>query len=158
MNDELNQALRKIIDFIEKIGLAVVRRDLADDTILPGITVEAGDILFDTSKLKYPGDLLHEAGHLAILSAQQRKNAGDDFAGSGGYEMAAIAWSYAACVHLELPLEILFHGDGYKGDASWLIDTFYNGTYIGLPILEWKGMACAEGEGAFPEMKNWLCS
>lgn len=119
--------------------------------------MKAGTLYFDPEKLKYPGDLLHEAGHLAILPSEQRLNAGDDFAGDGGNEMAAIAWSYAASVHLELPPEVLFHEAGYKGEAAWLAENFSSGTYIGLPMLEWKRMTDAAGENAYPRMLHWLC-
>jgi hypothetical protein len=35
-----------------------------------------------------------------------------------GEEMAAIAWSYAACVHLGLEPTVVFHSDGYKGGSE----------------------------------------
>ena len=72
--------------------------------------------------------------------------------------MAAIAWSYAACLHLGLPLDVLFHEAGYKGDASWLAQTYSAGSYIGLPMLVWKGMATDKGPDAYPVMRRWLCS
>ena len=78
-------------------------------------------------------------------------------AGNGGSEMAAIAWSYAACLQIDLPLEMLFHDQGYKGDARWLRQTFADGKYIGLPILIWRGMTSDEGDEAFPRMTHWLC-
>ncbi len=31
------------------------------------------------------------------------------------------------------------------------------GSYIGLPLLVWKGMTCADGDEVFPKMKHWLC-
>lgn len=154
---DLDAILRQIIDFLVRIGFIVTRRDLPDDTFLPGIAAEGPALLIDPSKLKYPSDLLHEAGHLAVLSPAQRLDNDGDFSADGGNEMAAIAWSYAACVHLELPLDVLFHEDGYKGDAAWLRETFSAGNYIGLPILMWKEMTCLDGDEAYPKMKHWLC-
>ena len=59
--------------------------------VLPGITVDDGALVLDRDKLMYPGDLLHEAGHLAVMPSAERnmlqKNVGDD----GGMEMGAIA-------------------------------------------------------------------
>lgn len=155
--DALNPLLGQIVDFLVQIGFDVTRRDLPADTFLPGIAAEGPALLIDPLKLKYPSDLLHEAGHLAILSPAQRLNNDGDFAGDGGNEMAAIAWSYAACVHLGIPLDVLFHEDGYKGDAAWLNETFSAGSYIGLPMLVWKEMTCLDGAEAYPKMKHWLC-
>jgi hypothetical protein len=147
-----------ILDFLDCIGLAVEERPIRPGTFLPGIAVLNGVLIVDRNRLLYPGDLLHEAGHLAVLTAEERKLAGPDLGGNGGHEMAAIAWSYAACVHLDLPLDIVFHPDGYKGDAAWLAQTFANGCYIGLPILEWKGMTSSDGDNPFPSMDRWLCA
>ncbi len=138
--------------------MAVEERPILSSTFLPGIAVSHGVLIVDRNRLLYPGDLLHEAGHLAVLNTEERKLAGPDLGGNGGYEMAAIAWSYAACVHLDLPLDILFHPDGYKGDAAWLAQTFANGSYIGLPILEWKGMTTSDGDNPYPAMDQWLCA
>jgi len=151
------QALGEIVDFLNRIGLKTCSREISGATFLPGIHVEQGILVYDPEKLMHPGDLLHEAGHLAVLSAEDRHHADGDFKGSGGAEMGAIAWSYAACLHLDLPIEVLFHKDGYKGDSAWLAETFFGGSYIGLPILEWKGMASARGAISYPQMQHWLC-
>ena len=157
MKYESTPVVAESVDFLRHIGLQIESRALPGETFLPGITVDQGTLQFDPEKLKYPGDLLHEAGHLAVLPPAQRRRAGDDFAGNGGGEMAAIAWSYAACLQIDLPLEMLFHDQGYKGDARWLRQTFADGKYIGLPILIWRGMTSDEGDEAFPRMTHWLC-
>lgn len=69
MNPDVADA---IIDFLREIGLCVEERDLSDKTFLPGILVEKGGLIVDRVKLRYPGDLLHEAGHLAVVSARRR--------------------------------------------------------------------------------------
>ena len=124
LNEQLPQYAPEIIGFFRHIGLEVDQCELPEETFLPGIAVTKGRLRIDPAKLKYPGDLLHEAGHLAVIPPEERRQAGDDFAGSGGNEMAAIAWSYAACMYLDLPLEMLFHETGYKGDAHWLAETY----------------------------------
>jgi hypothetical protein len=81
---------------------------------------------------------------------------------AGGEEMGAIAWSWAALMHLGLAPEVLFHPQGYKGGADALIENFSIGRYIGVPILQWKGMAfeprIAENNGQkpFPHMVKWI--
>ena len=148
---------RKITDFLESIGINIVEETLLNNTFLPGIMVKENSIFIDTNKLKYPGDLLHEAGHLAVSEAHLRSLIGtseiDADWPKDGEEIAAILWSYAACHYLNLDLRIVFHTDGYKNESEWLIEQFSNKNYIGLPLLEWMGL-CTSDE--FPKMKKWL--
>ena len=79
----------------------------------------------DSEKLKYPGDLLHEAGHIAVTEEKLRSLIGTEQMESSwptdGDEIAAILWSFAACQHLGLELEVVFHPDGYKNaNHGWL--------------------------------------
>ncbi len=152
-----------IVRFLDEIGISVEERELVQDTFLPGLSVERGVLLMDQSRLKYPGDLLHEAGHLAVLSGEERKVAGPDMRDDGGFEMAAIAWSYAAALHIGTDLKIVFHADGYRGGAGAILENFSCGRYIGVPVLQWLGMAARQGgEGdsgtrGYPHMIRWLC-
>jgi hypothetical protein len=60
-------------------------------------------------------------------------------------------------------LDLLFHPAGYKGEAAMLRENFASGRYIGVPILEWRGMTdyrqagLAVGTPRYPVMKKWLC-
>ena len=161
---DLTQPARdRIVAFLRGIGLAVEPRALPDPTFLPGISIDCGVLLFDPVKLAYPGDLLHEAGHLAVVPAAVRRTISGGMDSDGGYEMAAIAWSYAAAVFLQLPLEILFHPAGYRGGAASLRENFSSGRYVGVPMLEWLGMSDRPQSGAhgsasgYPVMRKWLC-
>jgi len=151
----------QLIEFLRSIGLPVIERPIASSTVLPGIDVDRGSLVVDRAALKYPGDLLHEAGHLAVVPSLEREqmhaNVGDD----GGLEMAAIAWSYAAAVHLGLSPSVVFHPDGYRGEAASLAENFVQGRYFGVPLLVWRGLtdpatAPAGSAGAYPRMKRWL--
>lgn len=151
------QITKLIVDFLNSIQIEVIETKLSEDTFLPGLKLESETILMDFEKLKYPGDLLHEAGHIAVTEEKERPLIGTDRMNNEwptvGDEIATIAWSYAASHHLDLNLEILFHPDGYKNESDWLIEQFSTGNYIGLPLLEW--MSLCEKE-TFPEMKKWL--
>ena len=110
----------------------------------------------------YPGDLLHEAGHVAIVSPRRRQRIYRDAGKSAGEEMMAIAWSYAALVFLELDPTIVFHADGYRGGSTAIIENFSQGRYIGVPLLQWVGLT-VEGRHApalrvppYPHMLKWL--
>ena len=67
-----DKTTKKIVDFILSIGIPVSIEKIEEDTFLPGILIKNGAIYIDKEKLKYPGDLLHEAGHLATLTPKKR--------------------------------------------------------------------------------------
>jgi hypothetical protein len=158
--------LEKVLFFLNDIGIDIVEKELEETTFLPGLALGSNCIYVDFEKLLYPGDILHEAGHLAITSASERELVGTDFMPKDwptqGDEIGAILWSYAAVCHLELPLEFVFHPNGYKNNSDWFISNFSSGNYIGLPYLEWAGLslsanrATIEEKKAFPIMQKWL--
>lgn len=159
----MSQLVReRIVEFLREIGIEVKECPLPEDTFLPGIAIQQGVICYDAKKLLYPGDLLHEAGHLAVVPSVERRTLGDDVGGDGGIEMAAIAWSYAACMFLGLPAEVVFHPHGYKGGSASLRENFANGHYLGVPLLEWRGLTDYQRPGTsqsvtrYPAMKKWL--
>lgn len=149
----------KIIQFLQEIGIPVIETELPDNCFLPGLALERNAILMDPQRMKYPGDLLHEAGHLAVTEERFRSLIGteemDPAWPSDGDELAAILWSYAALRHLDLKPEVVFHPAGYKNESQWLIEQFENENYIGLPLFEWMGF-CSATEKPFPQMLKWL--
>ncbi|MBE8724607.1 hypothetical protein [Flavobacterium hungaricum] len=157
--------IQKILAFLNEIGIQVFEKKL-DDTFLPGLDLGPNCIYIDFEKLLYPGDILHEAGHLAVTTSHERNAAGTANMSkewpSAGEEIAAILWSFAAAKHLDFPLEFVFHPNGYKNDSKWLISNFNDENYIGLPFLEWIGLtfgkekAVKENKEAFPVMQKWL--
>jgi hypothetical protein len=153
--------LSKILTFLAEIGIAAELVELPEGTFLPGIDIRDGVLLIDEARLAYPGDVLHEAGHLAIIPAEKRKTTNHDAGADGGAEMAAIAWSYAAALHLQIDLAVVFHEHGYRGGARAIIDNFAQGRYVGVPVLEWLGMtvgaktARQSGLPAYPHMSKW---
>ena len=156
------EIVSRLVSFLTEIGLDVQARTLPGDTFLPGICVARGVLSYDPEKLRYPGDLLHEAGHLAVKSSADRAVAGDNLGGDPAEEMMAIAWSYAAILHLQLPPEIVFHPDGYRGGSQSLLENFAAGRYLAVPMLQWLGMtydekqAHEQGVPPYPKMTNWL--
>ena len=155
-----------IFAFLARIGLPVTEETLAADTFLPGISLRAGSLIADPDTLLWPGDLLHEAGHLAVLPAALRNDAHNDapnyaevaFAG----ELEAMAWAYAAAVELALPMEVLIHDGGYRGKARDLLQMYTYGVYPGLRGLCESGMTAAHGftpdcgPVQYPRMLRWL--
>jgi hypothetical protein len=146
----------RLLTFLREIGLPVREEPIAVRTFLPGLTIDHGDLVVDGALLLYPGDILHEAGHLAVLPPAGRTAAHGDIGDDGGLEMAAIAWSYAAAMHLGLDPSVVFHADGYQGGSGNLLENFAAGRYVGVPILQWAGMTAASGARPFPLMTRWL--
>jgi hypothetical protein len=129
----MSETTGRIAAFLREIGLAVEFREISGPKVLPGITIERGALVIDEAKLLYPDDLLHEAGHLAVIPPDERARTGADVAQTGGEEMAVIGWSYAAALRLGLPPEVVFHADGYRRGSASLPDNFANGHYLAAP-------------------------
>ena len=162
-----DNTLSKIIGFIHSIGLECQPGAVRSDSFLPGVEIDRGVLIYDADRLLSAGDLLHEAGHIAVVLPEHRLKMqnGEHISGDmeeGGAEMAAIAWSWAALTHLELVPEVVFHAQGYKGGGQSLIEAFQRGHGVGVPVLHWLGMtdsphiAAAGTPSLFPAMKRWL--
>ena len=159
-------AFEKSIAFIQSIGIDVSFKPITGECFLPGIAIEDGYIIIDKEKLTSPGDILHEAGHIAVVPANERNSLNEDSiakrADREAEEMMAIAWSYAACVHLDIDPFFVFHKDGYNGGGKSIADNFIQGNYFGVPMLQYVGMtiekrnAEATGGEPYPVMKQWM--
>jgi hypothetical protein len=163
---DANDRTTRLLRFLREIGLDVVEEPLACPGFLPGVAIRDGGLVVDRSQLQWPGDLLHEAGHLAVMPSHLRPLQ------SGGLhdcehvphagEAEATAWAYAASCAVGLPVGELFHAGGYHGRGDALAMTFGCGVYPGLHGLMQTGMAhgmaqAAElGTQAFPHMLRWL--
>jgi hypothetical protein len=150
-----------LIAFINSIGISVHRGAVPENSFLPGLMIDNGAIIMDEKKLSYPGDLLHEAAHIAVVpSAERHSLHNDNIPGRkdrDAEEMMAIAWSYAACRHLQINPLVVFHDEGYQGGGSHIAESFNRGEYFGVPMLQWTGMAGdPKQEGGYPKMLAWL--
>jgi hypothetical protein len=149
----VDEVLARIVDFLATVGVDVRLERIDRPTVLPGLTIDHGALVIDEAALAHVGDVLHEAGHLAITPLADRAalntNVGDD----GGNEMGALAWSYAAARHLGIDAAVVFHDQGYRGGARALIENFVAGRYIGVPMLAWRGLTT---ERDYPVMRRWL--
>jgi hypothetical protein len=161
-----NSLFNKSVDFLKSIGIPFHFRPIETDCFLPGISIVNGEIVVDLEKLKYPGDILHEAGHIAVVPAMERSTLNEDAITKREHrdaeEMMVIAWSYAACVYLDIDACFVFHDHGYKVGGSGIADNFKTGNYFGVPMLQWVGMALEKkneahpGKPVYPAMLQWL--
>lgn len=70
-NPETSPLVRKVERWLRRIGLSVEHGARYEPCFNEGIWVVDGGIVFDP-ELAHPGDLLHEAGHLAIMPSFAR--------------------------------------------------------------------------------------
>lgn len=154
---EHGETLATIVDFIRGIGIAVETAALPEEGFLPAIAVRDGRLVYDPDRLHYPGDLLHEAGHIAVTDPALRSTI-SEFDGNGGDEMAAIGWSYAAALAAGIDPRVVFHDSGYRGGSRAILENFAEGRFLGVPMLQYYGLArlpLDDGE-PYPAMIKWL--
>lgn len=148
--------------FLTSIGIPVRSANLPQPTFLPGLWIERGALLVDEARLLYPGDMLHEAGHIAVAAPERRATIVGDAGPDAAEEMMAIAWSYAAAIKCGIDPAHVFHPAGYHGQAQAILESFQNGQTFGVPVLQWLGMtfdaarAPEQGVPPFPHMVRWL--
>ena len=149
----------RLAAFVRGIGIDVRAAALPDKTFLPGLEIRHGAILADAARLTHPGDILHEAGHLAVADAAERD--APTLSPSAGDELTTIAWSYAALRYLDIDPAVVFHLD-FKGGGASIIENFNAGRYFGVPLLQLYGMsfeprrAAEKGVPPYPHMLRWL--
>jgi len=158
---------RRIMSFLRGIGLAVTEAPVPPESFLPGLRIVQGGLQVDLDQLRWPGDLLHEAGHLAVVPATLRATMDDALAElppvPHAGEIEATAWAWAALRHLQLPSEVLFHDGGYHGRSQGLRTTFELGVYLGAAGLVSAGLAAtpaqaSAGAAPYPHLTAWLRS
>ncbi len=142
-----NPLTERIAVFLRAIGLPMRPATRQGNWLLPGLTIDRDGIAVDEAALKYPGDLLHEAGHLAVSEP------GQELFTDGGQEMAAIAWSYAAALHIGIDPAVVFHLAGYNGGSTAILENFGQRRYFGVPLLQYYGMTTTV---AYPSMSRWV--
>jgi len=157
----------RIIEFLRGVGIEAVAADLAgEECFLPGVRLDRGRVLYDERMLTWPGDLLHEAGHVAVAPPEARRllTGAVDVPGldMGRLEHAAVAWSYAAALAIGIDPALVFHEGGYRGRGPDILRTFAFGVFPGANLLEEAGMT-ATGVRAqeravppYPRMLHWL--
>ena len=156
-SDEL---VRTLAGFLSNIGIRAVAASSLEKTVFPGLDIQHGCVLIDESRLVYPGDILHEAGHLAVTTPGERQSA--RLNPGGGEELSALAWSYAAALHLGLDPATVFYPASYQGLGGELIRSFGEGKFIGVPLLQYFGMTVEPKKvrdaamRPFPHMLRWL--
>lgn len=140
-----------VTGFLERIGIPWKEAELSDEEFLPGVRVEGGVVLVDSTRLRWPGDILHEAGHIAVFPPSLRSSVGGKLEVTPADEMAAMAWSYAAAIECGFDPTMVFHEGGYRSGGAQLAAQYAAGQGVGVPMLRWYRMT-----QDFPRMSAWL--
>lgn len=146
--------------FLDGIGIPVLAASSLLPANFPGLDIQFGRVLVDETRVVHPGDILHEAGHIAVTEAAARNAL--RLEPTGGEELSALAWSYAAATHLGFPPQTVFYPASYSNFGDGLVENFTAGNFIGLPLLERWGMTASPRTAAsrtvppYPHMLRWL--
>ncbi len=152
----------QVVHFIRSLGVDVTETTLTRQSLVPGIDIRAGGLHVDPDQLCEPADLLHEAAHILLTAAETRPGLDGTLNADAAEEMSAIAWTWAAALHLGIEPELVFHDEVISGNGPTLRENFCAGRYIGVPMLQWWGMtldasrAEALGLRAYPNMLRWV--
>lgn len=161
----IDNQLQRCLGFLNEIGIQFEFGKITEPGFLPGLSIRSGRIIIDYENLENPGDILHEAGHIAVVSRSEWSELSDSNVGlramNEAEEMMAIAWSYAACIYLDIDPDYVFHPNGYGGGGNYISENFKNKNYFGVPTLQWKGMTVDEKNAQslntkpYPQMIRW---
>jgi len=157
-----NETLQRIVDFIRSIGIEVHEGAMTRETLVPGIDIVNGSLLIDEPKMCKPADLLHEAAHIALTRPDARSALDGTVNTSAAEEMSAIGWTWAASRHLQIDPTDVFHEEVISGNGPTLLQNFSEGRYVGVPMLQYWGLAveeknaAARGVASYPHMLRWL--
>lgn len=150
----------KLADFVRSVGIDVRPAMLEEPTLFPGLDIAHGAVLVDEARLMHPGNILHEAGHIAVSDPAVRN--APKLSPTGGEELGTLAWSYAAALHLAFGPELVFYPGAYQGWDEALLENFAAGRYIGVPLLQRCHMAfeprvaAERGVDPYPHMLRWI--
>ena len=152
--------VNQLASFIGAKGVEAEACAIDWKTLFPGLDIRCGVVLIDEGQLMHPGNILHEAGHIAVHDPARRSH--PEFRPSKGEELSALAWSYAAVIELGLDPELVFYPGSFKGWDTALIENFAQGRYVGVPLLQRYGMALEPRRAAelgvkpYPNMLRWV--
>lgn len=165
-----NVGLFHATKFLTKIGIRTKAASGASG-LLPGVEVVDGGLVFDPDVVSIP-ELLHEAGHLAVLPGDVRRLAAGNLyeanrvmmesarvarlhfghpfviAGMHSGENEATAWGWAACAHVGFAFDES-ESQHFTFLTSRVREDLCAGSHPGI-----AGLMVA-GFGAYPALSSW---
>ena len=175
MQRDLAPDLSSVVDFLTAVGLPLIVRPTRG-SFLPSVEISQGGLQVDPGCLV--SNVLHEAGHLAIIPGQFRSLADGDlsrceramFDALPGMEIdgplyratvqsgecEATAWAWAAGIHIGLLPGSIIRDEDYGGDGEAIRCMVATGRYFGVHGLSHAGFCSLRGEGCYPRMRHWI--
>lgn len=178
--------MQSVVNFLNNIGLKTIitqEKSYFQQTFLNNVLIKNGELLINqNTKIS---DLLHEAGHLAVLHPQYRKFANNDISGviqkmiteinvlqkeNQKYQYCedecATAWAYAVGVHLNLDNKMIIEKKQYGGTGKDVIFALKNNCHRGIKELQYAGF-CVQQSSAkllkefadlpvYPQLAKWV--
>lgn len=178
--------MQSVVSFLNSIGLkTTITQDMSffQKTFIKNILIKDGELLINNKTTI--SDLLHEAGHLAILHPQYRKLANNNISGvlkkmimeinvlqkeNQKYQYCedecATAWAYAVGVHLQLQDKIIIHKKQYQNTGADVIFGLKHNCHRGIKELQYAGF-CVQRSSAklleefadlpvYPQLAKWV--
>lgn len=172
--------LHETISFLQSIGLPTMVGTVPESSFLPNIFIRHGTIQVTSGVLI--GDLLHEAGHLAVVPSRFRPlmhgalyrsfdqifeqlanlepTHPDVIAMLHAEDTAATAWSWACGVHLGVAHDDIITTEAFDGDGAGIRSMLSRHQYIGIHALQGSGFCAAHGLcnpklPVFPRLAFW---
>jgi hypothetical protein len=171
LEDDGHEAVRKIIVWLKDKGFNVEPGTRYEQPFNTGVWLDGDLIVVDVNEV-HPGDLLHEAGHLAVLPSLIRgdvmpgdvekvleevslKDMGqrDKKALFNAGDQAAISWAYAAAIDANVDPWMTCE-KGFSGDAGATVFAELRcGIFCGIEELVCSGFLGSMRE--FPKLRYW---
>ena len=169
--------LDRTVSWLRGIGLDVQVVDgMERATFISHVDVQDGVLVIDRECP--PSNLLHEAGHLAIMPAQFRPLASGDLeevtramlelcgelqpdeplyrAIIQTSDPEATAWAWAAGLAIGLEPKVIILDDEYDGDGADVRGAVSVHCHPGIHGLAHAGFCRVRGEPRYPTLKMWL--
>jgi hypothetical protein len=171
---------QKVVTFLNSIGIRTVPGKIPVTSFLPTIRIRRGTLFYGQKALA--ADLLHEAGHIAIVPKKYRLLCNGDMEKSvsriweiackagethdpdapiaraimQASECEAIAWSWAAGQHLGLREEAIItnYKHHFNGEGREIRTCLKMRCHFGINGLRAAGMI--ESVKTFPQMTHWV--
>lgn len=163
----------RIINFLNEIGIRVHICPFANG-FCKHVSIQGGELWVDN--LTAIADLLHEAGHLAILPGRFREYANNNLEGVQKImleqidfskpdvgdaraflqcgDVEATAWAWAAGKHLGIPERFIIRDRDYNGEGEELRDCLSMRSFFGINGLRAGGFLNSVKE--YPKLDRWI--
>lgn len=166
-------SIKKMRMFLSEIGIS--SKIVAGSAgFLPGVQIENGTLLIAPNAAV--ADVLHEAGHLAVLPSRFREFANDDIsavtekmlnetdfsdpdapearAAMQSSETEATAWAWAAGKHIGISEKKIILDHHYENGGTALRAMLEAKMYLGINGLRAAGMIASVK--SYPKMERWV--